>query len=59
MIAGYSGGGSDNRSKISFSVLEVFVTDFWDFTEGILKSPSVGILNLGQNRSKNKLNFKI
>ena len=70
MIAGYSGGssdtrggpGSDNRSKIPFSVLEVFLTDFWDVIKGILtilRSPSFGILNLGQNRSKNKLNFKI
>ena len=70
MIAGYSGRssdtrggpGSDNRSKIPFSVLEVFLTDFWDVIKGILtilRSPSFGILNLGQNRSKNKLNFKI
>ena len=54
--------GWPNRSKISFSVLEVFLTDFWDVIKGILtifRSPSFGILNLGQNRSKNKLNFKI
>jgi len=59
MIAGYGGGSSDNRSKIPFSVVEVFLTDFWDVIRGIFRSPSFGILNLGQNRSKNKLNFKI
>ena len=36
MMAGYGGGSSDNRSETLFSVLEVFLTDFWDFIKGLL-----------------------
>ena len=42
--------GWPNRSKISFSVLEVFLTDFWDVIKGILtifRSPVIWYFKFG------------